>query len=139
MTFNVSPNVFVPSAETYVKSALATLPYSRRTCGYWSHGFQVRTLTPVLNKLWVRYTLWYHTSAVHLCDESFQLSLRGFNQTIQVPSCSNTTAIDTLRLTFTPNCIRQTSTRILTSTVWCLDLGQFVLYSAVKLSHELAA
>ena len=41
MTFNVSPNIFVPTAESYAKSALATLPYARRTCGYWAHGFQV--------------------------------------------------------------------------------------------------
>ena len=32
---------------------------------------------------------------------------------------------------------RQTSNRILTSTVWCSNLGQFVLYSALKLKDEL--
>ena len=41
MTFHISSNIFVPTAESYAKSALATLPYARRTCGYWSHGFQV--------------------------------------------------------------------------------------------------
>ncbi len=39
-----------------------------------------------------------------------------------------------LKLTFT-----QSFNRILTYTVWCLYLGQFVLYSTLKLKHELAA
>ena len=44
MTFHISPNMFVPTATIYVKSALATLPYASRTCGYWCHGLQVGCL-----------------------------------------------------------------------------------------------
>ena len=44
MTFHISSNIFVPTAESYAKSALATLPYARRTCGYWAHGLQVSSL-----------------------------------------------------------------------------------------------
>ena len=41
MTLNVTPNIFVPTAENFARNALATLPYGRISYGYWAHGFQV--------------------------------------------------------------------------------------------------
>ncbi|CAB4012738.1 Inactive hydroxysteroid dehydrogenase 1 [Paramuricea clavata] len=60
MTFNVSPNIFVPSADSYAKSALATLPYSRRTCGYWAHGFQAWLFSFCPEWLWLRAAYYWH-------------------------------------------------------------------------------
>lgn len=41
MTYHVTPNIFVPTAESYARNALATLPYARKCCGHYSHGIQV--------------------------------------------------------------------------------------------------
>lgn len=41
MTYGTKPSIAVPSPETYVKNALNTLGYSRRSTGYWSHAIQV--------------------------------------------------------------------------------------------------
>jgi len=41
MTYGAEPSIAVPSPETYVKNALATLGHSRRNTGYWSHAIQV--------------------------------------------------------------------------------------------------
>ncbi|XP_028399667.1 very-long-chain 3-oxoacyl-CoA reductase-like [Dendronephthya gigantea] len=54
MTYSVSPNLFVPTAENYVKSAIATLPYARRSCGYWPHGFQAWLFGFCPEWLWLR-------------------------------------------------------------------------------------
>lgn len=40
MTYGAKPSIAVPSPETYVKNALATLGHSRRNTGYWSHAIQ---------------------------------------------------------------------------------------------------
>lgn len=38
MTKFIQPNLFVPSADSYVDHALRTLSWTARTHGYWSHG-----------------------------------------------------------------------------------------------------
>ena len=42
MTGYMSPNLFVPSAQTYVRSALATVGIQNNTFGYFPHAVQVR-------------------------------------------------------------------------------------------------
>lgn len=37
----VSPTMFTPSPDTYVRHAIATLGIRSRICGYWPHAFQV--------------------------------------------------------------------------------------------------
>jgi hypothetical protein len=34
-----------PDAQTYVRSAVATLPYARETTGYWIHSIQAYFIT----------------------------------------------------------------------------------------------
>lgn len=60
MTFHISPNMFVPTATIYVKSALATLPYASRTCGYWCHGLQAWFLSFAPEWLWLRGSYYWH-------------------------------------------------------------------------------
>ncbi|XP_046859198.1 inactive hydroxysteroid dehydrogenase-like protein 1 isoform X2 [Xenia sp. Carnegie-2017] len=44
MTYHVTPNIFVPTAESYARNALATLPYARKCCGHYSHGMVIKFL-----------------------------------------------------------------------------------------------
>ncbi|XP_071539915.1 inactive hydroxysteroid dehydrogenase-like protein 1 isoform X2 [Panulirus ornatus] len=46
------PSVFIPTAPTFVSSAINTLGYARRSSGYWAHGIQVYLVENFLNS-WI--------------------------------------------------------------------------------------
>ncbi|XP_063400766.1 inactive hydroxysteroid dehydrogenase-like protein 1 isoform X1 [Mytilus trossulus] len=47
------PGLFIPSADTYAKSAIATLGYSSRTSGYWPHTIQAWISDSIPEWLWM--------------------------------------------------------------------------------------
>jgi len=50
--FLSEPSWLVPNAETFVRSALGTVGYSRRTTGFWSHGLQYWIVENIPQWMW---------------------------------------------------------------------------------------
>ena len=49
LTFQSAQGLSYPAVEDYTKSACQTLGFSRRTCGYIGHGFQLWLFASLFN------------------------------------------------------------------------------------------
>lgn len=57
-------SLMVPDADRFARSALATVGYSRRTTGYWSHGLQWWLYSQIPESWWFFFS-WYLQKWLH--------------------------------------------------------------------------